>query len=550
MKAWIKKNTSILLITGLISLYVLSVLINLGFLNLRVEEARRAIVSLEMMQSGNYVQPHTLGWEYFNKPPAFNWVLAAFIRMTGSDSEFLLRLPSFICLLIVGICHYWIARKYLTKAVAALSVFFMLTSADLYFYTLSNGAEIDVFYSLVVYLQAISMFWFYERKKYILLFLVSWSLCAVGFLTKGYPSLVFQCLTLVALCIYARSWKIIFKPQQLVGIISFLLLTGIYYYVYSYYNNPSIPLINLLKESLQKSAVGSETTGRMHRVFTYPLVLFRVLAPWCLLLLVLFRKQKFYIWSNSFVRFSVLFILLNIGVYWITGAQKTRYIIMFVPFIMTIISYLYWQAEKQAAEKIDKYIKYAGLFFCLGLVGLLALPFFVEVSWWKVLPFACTLLVFLIIFFRAHQYRLWLFITGFVLIRLIYATIGLPVKGQREFDYQQLAKGIVLKSNHQPVYYWGRADTLNMNVIVGDTLVKWKDKPVEVLPYYIRYQVPYYFYRATGSLMKFDTVLEIDKTYVSYNPYEKNNKIEPIDSFYDKHLNRYLIVFKSKEKSK
>ncbi len=247
-----------MLIAGLICLYVLSVLINLGFLNLRVEESRRTLVSLEMMQSGNYLQPHTLGWEYYNKPPAFNWVLAAFIRITGSDSEFVLRLPSFICLLIIGVCHYWIARKYLTKTVAALSVFFMLTSADLYFYTLSNGAEIDVFYSLVVYLQAASMFWFYEKKNYLLLFVLSWSLCAVGFLTKGYPSLVFQGLTMVALCIYARSWKIIFKPQQLAGIIFFLLLTGGYYFIYSHYNNPSVPLINLLKESLQKSAVGSE----------------------------------------------------------------------------------------------------------------------------------------------------------------------------------------------------------------------------------------------------------------------------------------------------
>ncbi|HKO78841.1 MAG TPA: glycosyltransferase family 39 protein [Chitinophagaceae bacterium] len=549
MKAWIKKNSSFLLITGLIGLYVLSVLINLGFLNLRVEEARRAIVSLEMMQSGNYIQPHTLGWEYYNKPPAFNWVLAAFIRITGSDSEFLLRLPSFICLLIIGIFHYLISRRYLTKTVAALSVFFTLTSADLYFYTLSNGAEIDVFYSLIVYLQAVSMFWFYEKKKYILLFLASWALCATGFLTKGYPSLIFQGLTLIALSVHARSWKILFKPQHLAGIIFFLLLTGCYYYVYSYYNNPSIPLVNLLKESLQKSAVGSETTGRMHKVFTYPLVLFRVLAPWCLLLLVLFKKQKFYIWNNSFVRFSVLFILLNIGVYWITGAQKTRYIIMFVPFIMTVISYVYWQAEKHAPEKMDKFIKYAGLLFCLALVGLLALPFFVDVNWWKISLFTGLLLVFLIIFFRVRQYRIWLFITGFILIRLIYAVIGLPVKGEKEFNYRELAKGVALKTNYQPVYYWDKPDTLNMNVVVGDTLLKWKDRPVETLPYYIRYQVPYYFYRITGSLVKFDTAMKTGKTYVSYNPYERNNKIEPIDSFYDKHLNKYLIMFRPKTKS-
>ena len=536
------------MITGLICLYVLSVLINLGFLNLRVEESRRAIVSLEMMHSGNYVQPHTLGWEYYNKPPVFNWVLAAFIRMTGSNSEFVLRLPSFICLLILGACHYWIARKYLTKTVAALSVFFMLTSADLYFYTLSNGAEIDVFYSLIVYLQAISMFWFFERKNYLLLFLVSWSLCAVGFLTKGYPSLVFQGLTLVALCIYARSWKIIFKPQQLAGIIFFLLLTGFYYYIYSYYNNSTIPLVNLLKESLQKSAVGSETTGRMHRVFTYPLVLFRVLAPWCLLLLVLLKKQKIHIWNNSFVRFSLLFVLLNIGVYWITGAQKTRYIIMFVPFMMTIISYVYWQAEKQAPEKVDKYIKYAGLFFCLVLIGLLILPFFVDVNWWEIPVFASLMLLLLIVYFRVRRYRMWLFITGFILIRLIYAAIGLPAKGQGEFDYEELTKGIAAKSNYQQVYYWDQPDTLDMNVVIGDTLFKWKDKPVEVLPYFIRYQVPYYFYRTTGSLMEFDTAMKIGKTYVSYNPYAKNNRIEPIDSFYDKHLNKYLILFRPKAK--
>ncbi len=546
MKAWLKRNSSFLLITGLIGLYVLSVLINLGFLNLRVEESRRTLVSLEMMQSGNYLQPHTLGWEYFNKPPVFNWVLAVFIRIAGSDSEFVVRLPSFICLLILGVSHYLISRRYLPKTVAALSVFFMLTSADLYFYTLSNGAEIDVFYSLVVYLQAIAMFWFYEKRYYLLLFMVSWSLCAVGFLTKGYPSLVFQFLTLVALCIYARSWKIIFKPQQLAGIICFLLLAGFYYYIYSYYNNPSVPLINLLKESLQKSAVGSETTGRMHRVFTYPLVLFKVLAPWCLLLFVLLRKQKFYIWNNSFVRFSVLFFLLNIGVYWITGAQKTRYIIMFIPFIMTIVSYLYWQAEKPAPEKFNKYFGYTGLFFFLVLVSLLALPFFADISWGKVLAFAGLLSVFLIFFYKVRQYRIWLFITGFILVRLTYASIGIPVKAHGEFDYERLAKGIAANSKGQQVYYWGRPDTLNMNVIVGDTLFRWKDKPVEVLPHYIRYQVPYYYYRVTGALIKFDTVLKTGKTYVSYNPYESNNEIQAVDSFYDKHLNKYLIVFKAK----
>ncbi|MGZ8552005.1 MAG: ArnT family glycosyltransferase [Chitinophagaceae bacterium] len=549
MKNWLTKNNSILLVTGLICLYVLSVLLNLGFLNLRIEESRRAIISMEMLHSGNYVIPHTLGWEYYNKPPVFNWILAGFIKMTGSNSEFVLRLPSFIFLLMLGICHYSISRRYLTKATAALSAFFIVTSADLYFYTLSNGAEIDVFYSLIIYLQAISMFWFYEKKKYNLLFLLSWALCAIGFLTKGYPSLVFQGLTLVALCVHARSARIIFKPQQFLGVILFLLLTGSYYYAYSRYVNPSVPLVNLLNESLLKSAVGEESSGKMYRIFTYPLVLFRVLAPWCLLLLVLFNKQKFRLSDNPLVRFSILFILLNIGVYWVTGAQKTRYIIMFIPFAMTIISYIYWQTAKLYPGKVDQYLKYSGLFFCLVLIGLLILPFLYDVSWLPILAFAGLFVVFLIAFLRFRQYRIWLFLTGFILVRLTYAAIGIPAKARGEYDYEKLTKNIITKSRAQQIGYWGYPDTLNMNIVLGDTVFKWKEKPVKVIPFFIRYQMPFYFYRVTGSLVTFDTLMETGKTYISYGPLLKNKDIEPIDSFYDKQFRNYLIVFRAKPKS-
>jgi hypothetical protein len=549
VKNWLTRNSSFLLITGLIALYILSVLLNLGYLDLRIEESRRAIISLEMIESGNYIVPHTLGWEYYNKPPVFNWILAGFIWLTGSGSEFTLRLPSLISLLILGLSHYVISKKYLGRNIAALSAFFVVTSADLYFYTLSNGAEIDVFYSLIVYLQAISMFWFYERKNYTLLFIVPWALCAIGFLTKGYPSIVFQGLTSVALCVYAGSVKVIFKPQHVVGFILFLLLTGSYYYVYSFYSDPAVPLVNLLKESLLKSAVGQESTGRMYKIFTYPVVLFRVLAPWCLLLLILFTKPKISLWENQLVKFSLLFIVLNIGVYWITGAQKTRYIIMFIPFAMTIISYVYGQWVKQGPGKLNQYLKYAGLFFCLVFICVLVIPFFSDTSWMKILPFAALWVVFLFIFFSFPRYRIWLFILGIILTRFSYATIGIPVKEKGETDYEMLATDIVRKANASQVHYWGYPDSLDMNIIAGDALLKRNNNPVKIIPFFIRYQMPYYFYRATGSLVKFDTVMKPGKTYISYGPYLENRQVERIDSFYDSQFRNYLILFQSRPKS-
>jgi 4-amino-4-deoxy-L-arabinose transferase-like glycosyltransferase len=546
VKDWLHRNSRFLLITGLVCLYILSVLLNLGHLNLKIEEPRRTIISIEMLETGNYIHPHTLGWDYYNKPPFFNWVLAVFMKITGSDSEFIARLPSLFFLLIFGAIHYLVAKRFLDKTTAALSAFFIITSADLFFYTLSNGAEIDIFYSFIVYLQVISMFWYAEQKKYLFLFLFSWFFCAVGFLTKGYPSLVFQVLTLAAICVYSKSFRIVFKVQHLAGILIFLIITGSYFYIYSRNKSPVIMWVNLLNESFLKSAIGKESIGKFYKIFIYPYALFKVLSPWCLFLLLVFNKQRVHLFDNRLVRFSILFILFNIGVYWITGAQKTRYIYMFIPFFMIVTSYVYQQWEKQYPVKINHFLKYAGILFCLSLVALLGLPFFLKVSLWKILFFGSLLFIFIILFFRLHQYRIWLFIIGFIFLRLIYAEIGIPLKRQREFDYKSLVNGMSSKNNNQRVYFWGKQDELYVNIIVGDTIYKWKGKPVLILPPRLSYQVPYYFYRATGSLVMYDSTLETGKTYISYNYYLKNRDVERISSIYDKQLNDSLVMFRIK----
>src|SRR5687768_13459628 len=126
MKDLFTRNTGLLLI-GLITFYILSVLINLGDLNLQAEEPRRAVVSMEMLDSGDYIVTHALGWEYYNKPPVFIWILAVFIYLSGSTSAFVLRLPSLIFLLLWAFVHYEVSCRFFSKKIALLSAFFMIT---------------------------------------------------------------------------------------------------------------------------------------------------------------------------------------------------------------------------------------------------------------------------------------------------------------------------------------------------------------------------------------------------------------------------------------
>ena len=428
-----------------------------------------------------------------------------------------------------------------------LSAFFTLTSADLYFYILSNGTEIDIFYSLVVYLQAAGMLWFYEQKKIGALFVFSWVLCSIGFLTKGYPSLIFQFLTLLALCSYARNWRLIFHWKQLPGLTLFLAITCSYYYLYSIYYHPSVPLVNLLNESLMKSAVGEESTGRLYRVFTYPLLLLRVMSPWCFFFFLLFKKPALFLWGNPLVRFSALFILFNIMVYWVTGAQKTRYIVMFIPFVMTMAAYIYWQWEKLNPAFVRRCLKIAGSFFCLVIIALLAMPFISAVDLWKVLLPAGVMILFLTIYFRAQHHMIWLFLLGFILTRLIYAAVGIPEKAGGQYSYRDLAHRLVMENNNQPVYFWGHPETLNLDIVLGDTIYKWNGDTVKVVPYFIRYQLPFYFYKTTGVIPAFDTTIFDDRTYITLRPLLASLQVERLDSIYNDQFKEYFVVFRKRK---
>ena len=81
-------------------LFLPAYLINLGMVQLIRDEAIRALVSFEMIHSGDYITPTIGGIPYLKKPPLFNWILALFFGATGSYSEVVMRLP--VILSIIG----------------------------------------------------------------------------------------------------------------------------------------------------------------------------------------------------------------------------------------------------------------------------------------------------------------------------------------------------------------------------------------------------------------------------------------------------------------
>ena len=526
-------------------LYILSVAINWTVLPLDGEEPRRALVSIEMLHSGNYVAPTVFGWQYYNKPPLYNWILSFLMFISGTKTEWLVRLPSLMFLLIWAFFHYRFSKIFFPKSVAVLSALFLLTDFDLFFYALTSGGEIDVFYSFLVYMQVMFLFYFNQQKKWLQLFVWSYVFCAIGFLTKGFPSILFQAFTLVALSVFNRSVKIFFRWEHLVGLLVFCLLTGAYLYAFSFYGSPQRLLINLLNESFQKSAVGERSERLWRKVFLYPFSFLKLLLPWSMLLLLLFKKHVYRLKDHSLVLFSILFILFNIWIYAFTGRPILRYVYAFIPFSFNIAMYILWKTNEESPQLLTKIFKYAVALFIMVLAIVIVLPFFAKVRLINVISFSVVLAAFIIVYRRTSINQIWMFCLGLVLVRLIYAALFIPVQQKLiKVDYRNVAASMSDANKGKEIWYWSPPEPF----VFGLDLKywKWNFESAITPPRFMNYMLPYYYNYQSGHIMRYDTLLQPGKTYFTKRELLKGKDFLILWSWYDVRQRAEFVLFKMK----
>ncbi len=289
----------------------------------------------------------------------FNWIMVLFFKLFGSFEEWVVRLPSLLAFLATAVINFLIVRRFLKTEVALLSSLFFLSSADLLFYGTVNAGEIDLFFSFLVFLQVMAIFWFFEKKQFGRLFLISYLLAAAGTLTKGPPSIAFQALTLLPWFVVNRQWRMLFSWKHILGIVAYSVAVGGYFYYYSFSDDALGFVVRLYKEAAQRT--GMEHTFWMTLVGTasFPFLLLKLLAPWSILLVFLFRKDVLKVGrSNPLLLFCGVFILFNIPIYWMSADHKSRYLYMFFPFFCIVLSFFFLNVNSVLDQMEKQYISY------------------------------------------------------------------------------------------------------------------------------------------------------------------------------------------------
>lgn len=523
-------------------------------IELRGEEPRRAIVSIEMLKSGNYLIPHIYDEIYYNKPPVYNWLIAASMFLFGTG-EWAARLPGALSFILIGLVIYLFSRKYLNKETALLCALAFLSSADLLFYGSVYAAEIDLFYALVVVLQALLIFWYGEREEWLKMFVFSYLLAAVGTLTKGIPSIAFQALTLVGFLLVNKRFLKLFTWQHLVGIVSFLIPVLGYLYIFSLNEDLFAFLSQQFKEASQRTGNESALVELLKAVINFPLLLIEKLFPWSLMsIFMVYRPVRKMIWENRLLRFSLVFILSNVIIYWTAPNLKVRYVYMFFPFLILLfmapLEVVNWDKWKWA--RVPRYLLLIGT-VALG-PAVAVLPFVLKVESYLVIVLSLVLSVIgLLLAYWYIKYKntnqvLWIVVAVLFVGRLAYNIIVMPEMSylNERLNFRNQISEMRNYCGKDQVILTGAPQVSNPNIsIAGKEIYKHKLENPPLVPF----QIPYYYAHQSGGIMRYtaDPTLK-DKCYLTLESELQNFKGEKEIkySFYSDLNHEKLVVWSFK----
>jgi 4-amino-4-deoxy-L-arabinose transferase-like glycosyltransferase len=408
-------------------------LINLGLLPLFADEPTRANVALEMIISNNFSVP-TIGAEYYyNKPPLYNWVLAACYMITGNYSEFTTRLPAIIPMFLYAISIYLSVNHFLkNKQIAALSGILFLVNGRMLIYDSMLG-HIDIFYSWLTFSSFMLIFFFLQQKNWFLLFLTSYVITAITFLSKGLPSIVFQGFTLITVLAYTKNFKKLFSWQHILSGLVCLLIISSYFYNY-YQFNPNLEgyFSTIWDQSSKRTAAEFGYTQSLIHIIQFPFEHLGHLFPASLLLLFCFHKDFISgIKQNPFLTFISVVFLANVWVYWLSPITRPRYLMMLYPLLFILWSHAYYTYR----EKLPVMHKiFNTILLVIALAVCICIPFAYFFDLQNIISNLNIKIVFLLMLSIAFTFMIWRlnssklipFIALLLVVRLAFSWFVLP----------------------------------------------------------------------------------------------------------------------------
>ncbi|MEG1970826.1 MAG: glycosyltransferase family 39 protein [Burkholderiaceae bacterium] len=352
--------------------WLLFALVWFGSLGVRTlitpDEGRYAVLSLNMLASGDWITPRLNGLLYFEKPALQYWMGAIAFQLFGVN-EFAARFwPGLAGFFAVGMVSFTGGRLWGQRAgvIAALLMGSMLwVYANTHYLTLDGGLMACLTVALCAFVLAQrDEAGTAERRRFMWL---CWAAMAGATLSKGLVGLVIPGATLALYSLLNWQWGFWQRMHWVSGLAIYLLLAAPWLIAVSL-KNPGFAEFFFIHEHFQRFLT---TTHRREGAIWYFIPLLLVgLMPWTALLPALVQEG----WKRSASQFQPARLLLIwsafiLAFFSVSSSKLPSYILPMFPALALLGAATLDRAEPLALRKI------LWLPIGLALIVLAALPF-------------------------------------------------------------------------------------------------------------------------------------------------------------------------------
>jgi 4-amino-4-deoxy-L-arabinose transferase-like glycosyltransferase len=522
-----------------ISAFVLIMLLpNLDVLHVTIMEARNFITAREMVNDGNWLLTTINGEARYQKPPLPTWITALFGYTSGFKSIFLLRLPSVLMIILLGISTYNFSLKLLENKFHGIINALILVSS---FYAIGITIEApwDIYNHGFMFVGIYFLILLFDKKKKFKYILLSALFMGFSFLSKGPIS--FYALLIPFLISFGLIYT--FKKADIVRLILVMviaLLIGGWWFLYVRIADPESFL------EMAKKETGNWSSYNV-RPFYYYWSFFTQSGLWTIpaFLSLLYPYLKDKVSNLKGYQFSILWVLISVILLSIIPEKKSRYLMpVLIPLAINTGFYIEYiiREFKNSMNKLETIPVYFN-FSLIALIGIV-FPFIAYFllkenlsGYWLnfVIASICLFVtgIFLIVFLIKKEVKK-VFYLSVLFFSLILLT-GLP-----------LSKALVKNKNYQSISSL-RSNTENFNIYSFGSLspeIIW-DYGDKITPY----QKLKDSTETLGLLTEFNTKEKILETFRDYDiKYQSTFDLNPMQkgkkNYKDRLKTDYYILTK------
>ena len=327
-------------------------LLGLGAREVWGPETRWANIALQMLQSGDYLDPYLKGSAYYDKPLPSYWLITATASVLGELNHWSLRLPFAICAWLSVWLVYLIGERLFNKDTGLIAGWMLITT--FYFVFWGRVATADIL-TVCGLLAAVWWYWRGPEDTRFSRYCVFFLLLALTSLFKGLIGFILPGLVLLPHLLAEQRWKRHLNFRLFLALVIALMVylspfALSHLYGAANYGESGLGLV--LRENVVRFFAPFDNLGPIYTYLIYLPVYTLPWAPlWMIGLWVAIRNWR-HIEPNS--RWLVWGLVLVFAFFTASGSRRSYYVLPLVPFAQLLAAWWVTRHLQQRQTKLGR----------------------------------------------------------------------------------------------------------------------------------------------------------------------------------------------------